>query len=276
MKKTRKLHLRIFCLLLSLACLLPALRVTATEAEEQVLAENQTLTCAVHSGAYSRSYVIGRMVDGTYLTVLGETGDYYKIDCYDMTGYIHKSQVAQKQDKYYVNCTEGNDVEVMDYTSHAQALEMRHQLFEMAQMHLGTPYVYGGSRPGGFDCSGFTYYLYGKLDITLERRASHQLTQGIIVAREGMQVGDLVFFRESWETYPVSHVGIYVGNNQVIHASTSHGIEFATLEGPYFGDNFLCARRIINTDTAQLEELPAVNTQRSIMTQQVTSRRRAG
>ena len=91
-----------------------------------------------------------------------------------------------------------------------------------------------------------------------------------------MQVGDLVFFREPWETYPVSHVGIYVGNNQVIHASTSNGIEYATLEGPYFGDNFLCARRIINTDTARLEELPAVNTQRSIMTQQGSSRRRAG
>lgn len=276
MQKTRKLCLRLVCLLLSLACLMPLCRVSATEAEEATLAENQTLTCAVHSGAYSRSYVIGRMQNGTYLTVLGESGDYYKIDCYDMTGYIHKSQVAQKQGRYYVNCTEGADVEAMTYTPHAQALELRHSLFELAKKQLGYPYVYGGSRPGGFDCSGLTYYLYGKHDIVLERRASDQLTQGIIVAREGMQVGDLVFFRESWETYPVSHVGIYVGNNQVIHASTSHGIEYATLEGPYFGANFLCARRIINTDTARLEELPVVNMQRGIMTQQGTSRRRAG
>ena len=61
-----------------------------------------------------------------------------------------------------------------------------------------------------------------------------------------MQVGDLILFRDPWETYPTSHVGIYAGNNQFIHASTSRGVIYDDLDAPYYAVRFLCARRIVN------------------------------
>jgi cell wall-associated NlpC family hydrolase len=92
------------------------------------------------------------------------------------------------------------------------------------------------------------YYLYGKHNIDLHRNASAQMQDGIIVAKEGLQVGDLIFFREPGEYTLCSHVGIYVGNNQIIH-SGSKGVVYADLDGDYFADYYLCARRIINTNS---------------------------
>ena len=262
--------------LVSLLLPLCSFSAQAVDAEPAVQAQNMTLTCAVRQRAYHGGAVIGRMEDGTGVTVLGEQGNYYKIDCYDMTGYIAKEQVEHKDGKYYVNCKEGSaDVQTMDYVGHSQALELRESILALAKRQLGYPYVYGGTRPGGFDCSGLMLYLYGKHGYSLSRRASTQLGDGIIVAREGMQVGDLVFFRETGEYYPASHVGIYAGNNQIIHAG-SRGIVYADLGGEYFSDYFLCARRVVNTGTVQVQQLPAVSMERSVLSVGSVSGRQAG
>ena len=146
----------------------------------------------------------------------------------------------------------------MDYLPHGELLSLRESLVRNARKHLGTPYVYGGTRPGGFDCSGFTGYLYAKKGVGLHRSAADQLSDGIIVPREGMQVGDLVFFRETGSRKLATHVGLYVGNNQIIHAG-SKGISYATLSGEYYGEYFLCARRIVTAGTVEMEQLPAVD-----------------
>ena len=262
--------------LVSLLLPLCSFSAQAVEEESAVQVQNMTLTCAVRQRANQGAAVIGRMENGTGVTVLAEQGDYYKIDCYDMTGYIAKEQVEHKDGKYYVNCKEGTaDVQPMDYVEHGTALELRESILALAKRQLGYPYVYGGTRPGGFDCSGLMLYLYGKHGYPLSRRASTQLGDGIIVAREGMQVGDLVFFRETGEYYPASHVGIYAGNNQIIHAG-SRGIVYADLDGEYFSDYFLCARRVVNTGTVQVQQLPAVNMERSVLSVGSISGRQAG
>ena len=250
---------RILCLVLCAVLSVPAPAVSAVPAEEVVQQRSAgTMTCAVHNSAYSSSPVIGRLEDGTRLTVLDERKDFYKIDCYDMNGYIARSQVEQMDGEYYVNCKEGfRDVQTMSYMPHGELLAVRDSLVRNARKHLGTPYVYGGTRPGGFDCSGFTGYVYARQGVSLHRTASDQLSDGIIVPREGMQVGDLVFFREGRGKL-ASHVGLYVGNNQIIHASTK-GIAYATLEGEYYGEYFLCARRIVTAGTVEMEQLPAVD-----------------
>lgn len=257
MTGTRKLEMRILSLVLCLACLFPFVRPAAAEEAEQT---SMTLTTVVRRGAYTGATVIGQMADGTEVTVLESLRDFYKVDCYDMTGYIAKSQITYTEDgKYYVNCAEdSSETRSMGYTDYADALTMRHSLFALAKKQLGYPYVYGGTRPGGFDCSGLTYYLYGQHGVDLHRTASQQLQDGIIVAKEGLQVGDLIFFRESWESYPASHVGIYVGENRIIHAG-SKGIEYADLDFDYFYECYLCARRVINTTGAQVESVSAVS-----------------
>jgi cell wall-associated NlpC family hydrolase len=168
-----------------------------------------------------------------------------------MTGYIAKSQIVHTEnDEYYVNCNAGSsETKRFTYTDPAEALELRHSLLELAKMQLGSRYVYGAARPGAFDCSGLTYYLYKKHNISLLRRASQQLQNGIVVPKEAMQVGDLVFFRETGN-YPADHVGIYAGNNKIIHASTKRGIEYADMDEGYCKDYFLCARRIVVTGAA--------------------------
>ena len=109
-----------------------------------------------------------------------------------------------------------------------------------------------------FDCSGLMYYIYGNHGISLHRCADEQLQDGLIVAADQLQPGDLVFFRETGSRKLATHVGLYVGNNQIIHAG-SKGISYATLSGEYYGEYFLCARRIVTAGTVEMEQLPAVD-----------------
>jgi len=252
MTKSRHLGLRLLAVVLSMICMLSTVSPLAASAAEDE--KQQSMTTLVRYSAYYSASVIGQMEDGTEVTVLGESRDFYKVDCYDMRGYIAKSQIALKEDgKYYVNCEEGSsETSVVNYTDHAQALAMRHGLFELAKQQLGSRYVYGAARPGAFDCSGLTSYLYAQYGIEIHRTASGQLQDGIIVAKEGLQVGDLIFFRERGEYSLSSHVGIYVGNNQIIH-SGSKGVAFADLDFDYFYEYYQCARRIVNTDGASTE-----------------------
>lgn len=255
MQNIRKLGIRLIALFLCVISLTGYARPAA--AAEQTLEEGQTYTTLVRMRANKSSTVIGQMEDGTLVTVLGSSGSYYKVDCYDMNGYILKSQIEHTEDgEYYVNCNpKSSETKILTYTDPAQALDLRHSLLALAKKQLGSRYVYGGERPGRFDCSGLTMYLYKQHGIKLQRRASLQLSDGVIVPREAMQVGDLIFFRSSGK-HPADHVGIYAGNNQMIHASSSSGVIYASLDLPWHARNFLCVRRIVNTDAVLTELLP--------------------
>ena len=257
---SHKLGIRMLSFLLCLVSFVTmALPVTAAEVNADVPAVQtaaQTLTSAVHYRAGSGYAVIGYLENGTTVTVISETKYFYKIDCYEMYGYIAKTQVAQKEDgTYYVNCiADAADTKTMTYTPYSDAIRMRHALVELAKEQLGDPYVYGRARPGGFDCSGLTSYLYKEQGIAITRRASTQLQDGIIVSREGLMPGDIVFFDEyPRDSYEASHVGIYIGNGKIIH-SGSKGVGYAELDGHWFRDYYIGARRIINTGNTQLHE----------------------
>ncbi len=114
-----------------------------------------------------------------------------------------------------------------------------------AHNYLGYKYVYGTAGPNTFDCSGFTSYLYKKYGYTLPRSSYTQATVGTYIDKNDLKAGDLVFFSNS-STSNIGHVGIYVGNGEFIHASTSNrGVVKDSLSTDYYIRHYITARRIV-------------------------------
>lgn len=111
---------------------------------------------------------------------------------------------------------------------------------DVAQSLIGTPYVWGGETTSGFDCSGFIQYVYESQDITVPRTVRD--TWNFADAVDQPSVGDLVFF-ETYKPGP-SHMGVYIGNRQFIHAGESRGVEISELDMSYWKDRYIGAKRI--------------------------------
>jgi cell wall-associated NlpC family hydrolase len=116
------------------------------------------------------------------------------------------------------------------------------QIAQKALSYLGTPYVWGGDTPSGFDCSGLTRYVYGLFGITLASTAAAQAQQGQYVSKEDLEPGDLVFFDT---TGGISHVGIYIGDGKFVDAASTD-VEIDSLNDPYYwASRYVTARRIV-------------------------------
>lgn len=118
------------------------------------------------------------------------------------------------------------------------------EVVNYAYNFLGKPYVYGASGPNAFDCSGLTQYVYNRFGIGLSRTTYTQVNQGIKVDRSNLQPGDLVFFNTEGS---ISHVGIYVGGGDFIHAPrTGKPVMISSLSDGYYSNKYATARRILN------------------------------
>lgn len=112
-----------------------------------------------------------------------------------------------------------------------------YQIVVKAVDYLGTPYVWGGTTPSGFDCSGFTQYVYKYFGYDITRTTYTQVNQGSYVSKNDLTAGDLVFFGSGPD-----HVGIYIGNNEYIHSPQSgESIKISKLSS---SSDYSCARRI--------------------------------
>lgn len=132
------------------------------------------------------------------------------------------------------------------YIPEAERPEATTDVVRTAYAYRGTPYRYGGAGRGGFDCSGFTSYLYAKKGVSLPHTARGQFQMGHKVDRGGMKPGDLVFFHTV--TSGISHVGVYAGNGKFVHASSrrSGGVRVDSLDSGYYKHAFRGARRMKN------------------------------
>ena len=120
------------------------------------------------------------------------------------------------------------------------------EIVAYAKQFLGGKYKSGGSSPStGFDCSGFTSYVYSHFGYSISRTSGGQAQNGKNVLKSQLKPGDIIAFYNQGKT-KIGHVGIYIGNNQFIHSENSRtGVVITSLNSSYYGDRFVCARRII-------------------------------
>ncbi|AFQ43495.1 C40 family peptidase [Desulfosporosinus meridiei] len=116
-------------------------------------------------------------------------------------------------------------------------------IISTGKQYLGVKYVYGGTTPAGFDCSGFVQYVFAKHGITLPRVSRDQYKIGTSVSYSNLQPGDLVFFSLA-KNGVVDHEGIYIGNGQFINAASSKGVTIYTL-GTYWQSAYVGAKRVL-------------------------------
>lgn len=146
----------------------------------------------------------------------------------------------------------------LDLPSLAKASQSARNVLLAARGFMGTPYVWGGASPGGFDCSGFTRYVFALTGIALPRNSREQLATGkpVTPRLSALVPGDLVFFANS-PSQPVSHVAIYAGEGRMIHASGRGRAvrvdDLHTEGGRWYATHMVAARRILAA-----EEAPAV------------------
>ena len=162
---------------------------------------------------------------GKVLTILETLDGWYKVE----EGYVSADYVTI--------------IDAAEAASSGSASEV----VDLAMQYLGYPYCYGGSSPSGFDCSGFVRYVYSQLGCSLNRTASAQMSNGTSVSMSELQPGDLVFFLKSGSgASRASHVGIYIGGGQFIHASTSStGVIISDMDSAYYTTGFVGGRRIL-------------------------------
>ena len=117
------------------------------------------------------------------------------------------------------------------------------QIVSTAQNFMGVPYVFGGTTPSGFDCSGLLQYVFKMHGLTIPRLADEQYNLGKSAKISQLVAGDLVFF--TTYTAGVSHCGIYVGGGNFLHASSSKGVRIDSLDNEYWKTRFVGARKIV-------------------------------
>lgn len=176
------------------------------------------------------SQIVAQIPNGQAVSVSGLQSGWAKVTYNGLEGYVSLDYLTLMSGE--IPPSRGDAV-----SSKGQAL------VELAKTFLGTPYRYGGSSPSGFDCSGFVYYLYKSMGVTLNRVAAGQMTNGTWVPKNALQPGDIVGFTNS--SGYINHVGIYVGNGMMIHSpQTGDVVRYESIVTGNYAKRLTCGRRI--------------------------------
>ncbi len=216
----------------------------------------------VRQNATTTSQIVKKLSLNTQVTVFSSEDGWYSVEVDGTKGYIAESLLSttKKETSRSATTTRNNAKAVTEDSTKTPETQVQETekntetpnveqtssgvtgtaIVEYAKQFLGCKYVYGGTTTKGFDCSGFTQFVYKHFGITLNRTAAAQYSNGVSVKE--LQVGDLVMFGPSG----ITHVGIYMGGNTFIHAAnTSRGVTTDTLASGYYKTNYVGARRIL-------------------------------
>ena len=188
--------------------------------------------------------VVSQADEGDELSVTADVGEWYEVKYDNSFAYVHKDFISGDMLKYLPakkvsvtitpaddNNTKSKGEEVVDY----------------AKKFLGLTYVYGGTNlNSGVDCSGFMYSVYKNFGITLNRVSRDQINNGTRVDKSDLQAGDLVFFNTGGNSR-ISHVGMYMGNGQYIHATNNskNCVQISILNSSYSARTYVGACRVL-------------------------------
>jgi len=188
----------------------------------------------VRSGPSAETEKLAALSYGDRVQVFEREGDWIRVIAKDnVKGYVLSAYVV----------AEINPVSRSASASQAYNADLAASVLEYAKQFVGVKYVYGGSTPEGFDCSGFTKYVFQKFKIDLPRSSEDYYGVGTKVSRTDMKPGDILLF-DVYDNNRLGHVGIYMGKDQFIHASTSKGKVVIASLSKYSG-NLLGIRRVI-------------------------------
>lgn len=203
------------------------------------------------------SEIITTLILNTGVSIVGQTDEWYKVTYGDYLGYIYKPLISetpmatsrgnetrsQEEKTSSSVTTQPTDSSTPVYnTTSTTAGE---QIVSFAKQYLGYSYVYGGTTPGGgFDCSGFVYYVLKSCGYNISRSLTVQATTGTAVSKAELQLGDVIFF-DNTSNGALGHVGIYVGDGRFIHAANpTRGVVTDTINSGYYNTYYHSARRI--------------------------------
>lgn len=186
----------------------------------------------VRTAPSTSSSIIVSLNTGAKLSVTGQTDDWYQVKYNSQTGYVYKSYLSLGEPASSSNTSTNS--------SKAQAI------VDEAKKYLGVPYVWAGTSPSGFDCSGFVYYVFQQHGYGLYRTAGSQYRNGTAVGRSELEPGDIIcFYNGSMSS--IGHVGIYIGGGEFIHSSSGSGkVVISKLSQSYYDSHYYGARRIVN------------------------------
>jgi cell wall-associated NlpC family hydrolase len=189
----------------------------------------------------TESEALGNYNSGTSMSVIGINSGWYKVRHDGMTGYIRSDYMRIVSSYQPDNVTKRTADKASPTPVHSKT---GNAIVDYALEYLGSRYVYGGASPSGFDCSGFTSYVFKNFGISLTRNASGQYRDnGVHIEKSELDTGDLVFFSSNGSS--VTHVGIYVGDQEFIHASTSStGVVISRLDSAYYTRVWFGAKRV--------------------------------
>ena len=219
----------------------------------------------VRKGPSTSTEAINGLSKNDKVDIIGEADGWYQIKLKGEVGYVSAKYIsdtkvtettsrsgstirnAEEQEKTEEVEETNTETEETDTNTVSSSTGISGaEVVEYAKQYLGYKYVAGGSSPSiGFDCSGFTTYVYKHFGISLNRSSRDQIKNGVAVSKNNLQPGDILIFNGSSNT-SIGHVGIYVGGNDFIHAANSReGVIITSLSSSYYQKRYVGARRVI-------------------------------
>jgi len=182
---------------------------------------------------------------GTVMSIIGINNGWYKVEHSGIIGYVRSDfmTILSRDTVAALGATDAYSASAD--TTPAPNRTLGQQIADYGSSFVGTRYVWGGTSPAGFDCSGLVTYVYRHFGISVSRRASEQFrNNGVSVSRANLVPGDLVFFSSNGNS--VTHVGIYIGGARFVHASNSRvGVVISNLDSAYYRGVWFGARRLV-------------------------------